>query len=174
MDESETISLNHFAFTVPREALDDKGRERIVDFFSGCLDFVPDSRSKNVVLDRNRAGLLRWDLGSTFVAIYGKDDPDDEDWTRLKERRGGAHIGISCTSLAQFNMYLDRIKTYLAKYGISDKIDIDTGATATGTLKSGVQQAATGHDRALPYLHAFYVKPFDEPPIAIEIQFLER
>jgi|ERR1700694_1504767 hypothetical protein len=154
--ELDDISLNHVAFTVTRDILE-RQRAQIVDFFCGCLDFTETKSSPgNLMMVHKRPDVHRWDFGSTYVVFITKEKP-----ATANPGRGSDHVGISCRSLDQYNLYLDRTKKYLDKYGITANIDIHARA-ATDKVQT-----------TEPYLHGFYVRPFDAP-VAIEIQYLEK
>jgi hypothetical protein len=142
----EAICVNHVAFSVSRDELDDKGRARIVEFFTGCLDFAHDTASKNVRMVHRRPGQDRRAFGSTYVVFIGREKP-----ATGNPGRGGDHFGISCSTLEQYNSYLDRTRKYLEKYGILENIDARPEE---------------------PGLYGFYVQPFDAP-ISIEVQYLD-
>lgn len=152
MAEFQEISLNHVAFPLSHGELDDAGRQRILDFFVGCIDFTqgPTTKPTNLSLEHRVGDSAKWDFGSSYVVFIGKDDPD-----LVKLGRGGSHFGITCGSLDQFNSYLERTKAYLARYDISENIDVERFEQG-----DAVQ------------LHGFYVKPFDVP-ISIEVQYHE-
>lgn len=143
------LAINHAAFTVSHDALERGDRDRIIEFFSGCLDFAHDTDSKNIRLVHKPAGQSMSAFGSTYLVFIGKTEA-----AKANPGRGGDHIGITCSSLEQFDSFLGRIKDYLAKYRLE------------GNLEGYPAEFAS------PALHGFFVRPFDSP-IAVEVQFFE-
>jgi len=157
MGETPDLRLNHVAFTVPRAAVSESGRQRIVDFFCGCLGFArPESiegpGGEYLAILRCRDDQHPQEVDGMYFVFLGHDEP-----ATAHPGHGGDHVGITCSSLEQFLSIKDRVNAYLAKYG-------------GPAIDDQVRELPGDANKQAGSLYAFYVQPFDAP-IAIEVQY---
>ena len=155
--ELEEFNLNHVTFTVSRDMLDDEGRKRIVDFFTG-LDFHESSQweardREYLAVVRSRLDQDPYERDAMYLVFLGHDKP-----ATANPGHGGDHLGLICSSLDQYERYLERAKKYVEKDG-GKPID------------QQIREQPTRHGRQ-SRLHAFYVQPFTAP-ISVEVQYSE-
>lgn len=103
--------FNHVAMTVPRDALDEAGRHRIVDVFSKCLGFsefgtwTRDRELLTLYWGENAVSLH--DPGVLYIVLIGHDQPATANPGNM-----GDHFGVTCGSLQEYHDCLQRVTDY--------------------------------------------------------------
>lgn len=125
--------INHLAFTVSRDALDDTGRKRIVDFFSECFGF------RESTPPEYRSTILSMSLGANEVSTYDPDNlymvliATDKPYT-ANPGNFGDHFGMTIGSRAEYNSLLATAQEYVSRNPEVELTDIDTIKDDEGTL----------------------------------------
>ena len=112
--------FNHVAMSLPADALDDKGRGEIVDFYREVFgwDEVP-----QMTEDRNRLVLTAYRFGQ-FVFLIADDSP-------LTGPRMD-HFGMEVDTMAELDDMLARARAYAGK---DERVDlVDKSAETYGPL----------------------------------------
>lgn len=138
-------TFNHLGFTVSKEALNEDGRKKLIDFWGGCFGF----EERPEFTQDQELFILMLGEPDQFMVLFGHDNP-------TIANPPSDHFGMRCHSLEQLKSYLANVKEYVA---------------AGNEVEFQDYESPVFND-ARPYrLHRFYVKVV--LPFTFEIQYYE-
>lgn len=137
--------FNHIGFTVPKQALNPEGRQKLKDFWGRCFGF----EERPEFTKDEELFILMLGEPDQFMVLFGHDSP-------TLANPPSDHFGMRCHSLEQLKGYLDNVRGYVAEGGDVEFEDYESPV----------------FEDARPYrLHRFYVRAV--LPFTFEIQYYE-